>query len=648
LSLKQSKHEVDLPRFADFRDALLNSDSQALAEIATSIQPAEMVAYAKTLVDIGNEHSQYPDTVRAIVETAVNDESLREHAHVELTDLLQWALNDPSRRSGLRVVPADKMLPLAATLSDPDFNAVVRLYVSDEGNEPMELPSEALAALPAGMQRRFESLTTILIRKALTTDEAAKRPDAILRVLDWWPGAATSELAVASTARFADDEAAASVEASILKICLETIWKPDAARTRAGIASDRDSILDAVRARITVFFDTTEPSSVDERCETVAGMIPLVQQLAGEIHTLATADRAELMTPLGAALDQARPAMNDDRLVEPILDLVGAIAEIGSDEFVQVMTNVVQQFLVQRPAMLAEYAVNRADAVPSQLVPVIAQALDGIVRAADDQDALSGLIALDPVDETQTLKGALTHIVTGGRYDFLEEAIGTHPDELDRFRHALAVTALGSGDDGGTLFALGQSDTLDAEQLDLLEEKVVGLLVELADDDPDEATALMEGLESTALAPKLDSIVNQLWDEAKPHEEPPVDLIGLIATYSGRLERVRKVAFVDGVEEWFREGAGRELAELLADADLKAGDRKRFVEAILSNQASGRILAHDHATRASLFKAADEIAGTNARSAARKLVDDAREALNSDSSPPDDKDVFKLLNADDH
>jgi hypothetical protein len=256
---------------------------------------------------------------------------------------------------------------------------------------------------------------------------------------------------------------------------------------------------------------------------------------------------------------------------------------------------------------------------------------------ADNQQALDALVAIDPRNEEGVLSASLLRAVTAGRLPFVRSAIAAHPSELEPWRAELAEMALQqlADNDDAFAFAVAQASFLGSAQKDALVQKLVGHFAATAA-TRDMANLLQAALDEPGLKGKRDVVVRELWERAKPIDPAPLALLQLIVPHLKRLDKGRREAFVQRVQEWI--GAGVPLLDAVSRAALNDGERETIVRSTVQH-VNASIANTDIAQRQQFFGLAERLAEGSA--GATRQIEEAINVLPDGTEA--DRQLYNLL-----
>jgi hypothetical protein len=153
ISLKQSADELLLPRYGDFRDALIAGDADALRTILEEADEETSGRYAQQLLRLFRQEATqgYVDAARSIVERAIAEPKLRVHQTI-IDAVLGEAVRNPSVRPQLRLANPGPILSEGRRLPEDEFVLLVGAFadfaaLEAEGVERLAQVSEALTAI---------------------------------------------------------------------------------------------------------------------------------------------------------------------------------------------------------------------------------------------------------------------------------------------------------------------------------------------------------------------------------------------------------------------------------------------------------------------------------------------------------------------
>ena len=176
LRLKLTEKEAQLPRFSDFRDAVVSGDFANVESLLTAPDvAARKRSYAEHLPQVLNEEV-YRGRIQGavnVVDTLLSVDALRSDVEAR-TKTLTLALSDPRLDRGLANVRADALVEAAGSLSDDDRAKLLGLLAAQLGSGGAGRDAEVVSAL-AEVARAFPDAVKEQIRGAIASEHVAGR-----------------------------------------------------------------------------------------------------------------------------------------------------------------------------------------------------------------------------------------------------------------------------------------------------------------------------------------------------------------------------------------------------------------------------------------------------------------------------------------
>jgi hypothetical protein len=625
LSLKQSKIEVELPRYADFTAALTSGQPALLKEVTESAGN-QLQDYANQLRPLAQAQlPRYRATARVVVETALADPVLAEKAQPTLASLLQWAVErDDQFRAELSQANPEVVLRASAWLSSKsDFNRVVGLFLGSE----VELPVPWIVGLPAD---RISDENRQVIREAINGEVISSNPSTILSLLRWNQWVATAEAATAALSRLTSEPNSDGPDAEIVEISLRSVWREQGASNQ---------VLSAVA---TILAAAYAPAPLDERVAIVGRLVALMRQIAENDEANPIEPSQPRVAALAAIAQQINgavlPNITDATEVAPWLDLTGELARLsGAPDHIPTLS-IIETLRTRLPDALIAYAKERGKDLCPSLLPGLTEEL-GVIVDGPSEDAAEALAAVDPTDSQGQLAAAANRAVASQRYPFVDALLDKYPT-LSVSLPGLAGAALagGANDPAGLNFALAQAPALTPEELDSLENSLVEMIAANADGQSyDNLLRTIEG--SPAFdATRYERIVWSLWDRAKASPAPPLGLLQLVLPRFDKLDPARQNTLPEVVKTWLVAVPPGQLLQVLRASSYKGKARAELVAGLIEREPL--VAATEYQMRADLLGCALTIAQGSAK--ATQSVEDRIGSLREGTN--DDQEVYKLLN----
>jgi hypothetical protein len=439
-------------------------------------------------------------------------------------------------------------------------------------------------------------------------------------------------------------------DGDILYVCLDSIWSPE---TRAGLGRESvgepgNQIIRAVARRIGMTYavgDAALPAAARvTSLEGIKSLLVKVSEQEAAHGGVSNALRTKIVGELRQAILATRSNISDASEVAPLLDLTALTVQLSGVENNaddnSLLETMVTVSATGHQAALITYAQERGSNLAPELRPRVARALDPLTDA-DNQQALDALVAIDPANGEGVLSAALLRAATQGRLPFVQAAIAAHPSELQPWRAELAEMALAqlADSDEARTFAIEQAAFLSDEQEDSLVQSLVTHIVATAA-VRDMSGVLQTALDAPALKARHNAIVRELWERAKPLDPAPLVLLQLIVPQFKRLEKSRRDAFVQRVQEWLAGGAGVPLLDAVSRAPLNEGEREALVRATIQHS-NASIANTDIPQRQQFFAMAERLA--EGSTGATRQVEEAISLLPDGTEA--DRQLYDLLRA---
>lgn len=632
LSLKQSKEELDLPRFGEFRDALLNGNGDVVAEVLADGDEAVVRRYAEQLVPMLRRELQrgYLDGARSVVATAAADARLAtESATLEL---LAEAARDAKLRPELRLADPLPVLRVGQQLDTESFALLLEPFTDlvsfkSEGKERLSQVIDALAEVADKLPARSGGAVT----QSLRSDDLVEAFADYLPLVERAPTLLPSEARAKALEAFAGDFDVRSPAFRIVLLGLDQDPPSDQQDRFLTVATER------IASRLTAG-DTGE------------GFQEEANELVAAAQKLSRPNESAIATAL-SSLEPVLAQAIEVGIASQILDLAAVCAALKGDAGSAVIDPFVQTCSQQDPDVLISYALERgADLRPvtkNSLLPVLAELADGGHPAERQQHAADAILLISPNDEAGHLASAVERTATQGEFAAVETHLDRHhellKETLPQIAEALLTRAQSIGDSGAAPAfpaLLRLVDAMSDEQRERLRGLLRQTIITADASSLDHLATVLQQAEGEAkFAHDYELLVCEVWDYLKGQPDPQQPLFIYVAERFPRLDRDRRAAFITQFGLWIVQLPQARLTiaqNLTRIPDLKAGERTKLVDKII--EAEG--IEVDANTRAGLLQAARRIEGMKS-SAAAKRVQARLAALQSGS--PEDIQVHQLL-----
>lgn len=631
LSLKQSREELDLPRFEEFRAALLQGDAAAVFDVLANVDETTIRRYADHLLPMLRKEieSGYLDAARSIVETAAADAKLStENATLEL---LTEAARDNRLRHELRLANPEPLLLVGQHLPEENFALLVQPFTDlasfySEGKARLFDVASALAEVAERLPEHSRIAITESIRSSDLIDDFVDYLPLVERVPTLLPNEAGVKALEAFTSDFNTDGPAFQIiqlllgqdpptelQDRFLTIAIERI----ANRLNAGDAG----------------------TDLEEEASALAAVAQMLRRPTTNAINTALSN-----------LESIIPQSITVGIGYQVLDLVAVCAELPSDVEPSRIGQLVQIAVGQNPDVLIAYVLNRGSAIgpnmTSSLLPALSQLANGGHPIERQEQAASAILAISPNDEGGHLTGAVQRAAAQGDFPSVETHLDHHPVVLEKTSSLIIESLLAHAEamsvDAApafpTLYRLVtvMSEDDRARLRDLLRQMIIASSISL---DPI-AAVLQQAEEEPSFAHQYELLVRDVWDHLKSQPDPPQNLFHYVAKRFSRLDSDRRAAFITQFGIWIIQLRHTRLSlpQLLeAIPDLKALEQAQLVEKIIEVER----IEGDINTRASLLQAARNIEGGPRRVAAKRLK--ARLTALEGSDSVDDQQVSQLL-----
>ena len=624
ISLKQSREELSLPRYADFRDALIAGDADALTDALKDATESMTGSYAAQLLDIFRQEASrgYVDAARSVVERAVSEPKLMQHEAV-IDSLLTEAARDPKVRPELLQADPRAILGSAQRLPTEDFALVLEPFLDlvtfkNEGSERFSQVIEALTLvaerLPAQAKQR--------VREAIGSDEVSGEFADYLPLIDRDPALLPDQAGAKAMEAFASDFDVHSAAFSVL----ETWFK------RGAPSDQRDRFVSLAGQQLLTLTQTGEMT--DETREEAERMVAVASRLADVGESTVTSVISNLEQPF--ASNTAGP------LAAAMLDLAGALANTKSDGG-SLVEPLVAALSTHRPDDLISYSAERGEDLPPSLKGKVLPQLSQLAFTVDPferkERAAAAILRIMPNDEAGYLSAAVAQCAARDEFASVEGFIVRYRDKLTPGVPELVATLLDRAKQlapPSNVAALPPlltlSDSMSDEERDEVRSLIRQTLVNLAPSGSIEQLrpVLERAAELDAFRSDYALLVKEVWDAVKGQADPQQPLLTFVVENFNDLDPDRRAAFVTQFGNWVTQSPHlrQPLAQLVTQIpDLKAAERQELVEKIIEAER----LESEPNVREPLLRAAQAIADAPRATGAKKRLQERLDALKEGS-----------------
>jgi hypothetical protein len=613
IRLKQSRDEILLPRYDDFRTAVVQGDPSQVSSVLDA-EPERSEAYAQRLLSILDEElsSRYLDGARSIVEVATSVEALARH-QAHMLAVLRRAAGDSELRPRLAEVRPEALMSAVRHLGEADrtrllapFTDLSRFADSDP----------RLTAVLDGFASIVESLpeqTRASLRNSLNIEPVSERHGAMVELAeaDW--RLIPFSVVDAALAALTDSPSAEAAQFKLVKGFLRPIPEHQEA---AGTY---------VAAMATLIVNEQASSDPDATPEETAARVTVVSRALDELPELTESATSTFDTALDVPLSSWHPP------AWPAV--IHAMSAIRRPSPSPVLERLMGEFFAGDGAAAIDYARERgADSDVPEREFLLQQLGDAAIGEASLRvKAVDAIAVVDPADVSLALQGLAKTLIERAYFRTAGHLVVHHSSRLDdavpslidgaleRIARPLSAneTALALGFFGSVVHDMSES------QLSALEDFArAGIL----NDDPETREAATKGVSRLLSQPDFSSRAKPLtaaaFADLKDDKTPDRSTLGFVASNFAELTGSEKTAFVTLLARLVGDPSTREVAmPALANLpDLAAAHREPLVEALVAAE----VLTTDLETRVSLLEIADRLARTrgSARDVYRKRLAD--------------------------
>jgi hypothetical protein len=625
ISLKQSKEELLLPRFSDFRDALIAGNADALAEVMADADDETSLRYAQQLLPLFQQEAArgYVDAARSIVERAVAEPHLTRHTSI-LDSLLREAARNYEVRPQLRLADPRPIFSEGQRLSAEEFGLLVDPFTDlaafkEEGNERLAQVIEALAAAASKLPNKARRA----VRESLATDEVSSSFGEYLPLAKSDPTLLPTEAGGKALDAFAAEPDVVSPAFEVLRL-----WFGE---ERPSEQQDRFASL--VGQPIVSLGQAGGGSEEEQKA--VAEMVAVASRLPSITDGTAEAVMTNLQQAMGSGTLSVA-------LLPSSLDLAGSLANRRHDGS-NLVEPLVTGFSSQDPDGLIEYAFDLGEDVApplkGQILPQLSQHVSAVQNLGRQERAAAAILRILPDDERGFLSAAIEDCAR--RDDFvavgalIEAHRGVLGEGLSKIVSTLLERArqLGSTGADAIVRLLELAESMSDDQRDDLRSLIRDAMTELVSTTGtiDQLRSVIDRAEETrAFGADYDLLVREIWDAVKGQSDPQQPLLEFVIERFGRLDKDRRAALITQFGNWLTQNPHLRirLSELAARiSDPKAREREQLVEKIIDAER----LESEPSTRTPMLKAAEIIAGAPRAARARNRLLERLKALEQGS-----------------
>jgi hypothetical protein len=420
LALKQSRRELQLPRYQEFADALEDTRIDALEQL---LEDPDVVGKRDEYIEAIPEHLQavirrgYRNAAANIVRSAIESPSLQAHASAVLVEAMRhWPLRDR-----LAQLPPVALVTAASDLEDVQFNSAVGLLLkrfeqTGEGTaEGRASISEALAPV----LDRFDERRRVQLSKALERGEIAKDFAATVILAKQDPALIPDEALNAALESLGSDERLAE-DTPAYKVATDVLVRRDEP-SYAQVQKFGEAVAKALLAYATDEEGTDAFASLAKDASAVIRRFDI--------------PRTSFQEPV-EQLNEQWPQIAQP-LHPPTMDFVAALLDAGTDDArEQFATSVAERFFTEEPAAAIEWAEGRQGDFGRALTSAIHERLAVLVSGEGDDSALHDRATdlaetLDSQSGSSIIARGVRLAIQGGHYMRAAALI-------ERFRNLLA------------------------------------------------------------------------------------------------------------------------------------------------------------------------------------------------------------------
>jgi hypothetical protein len=626
LRLKQSWEEVRLPRSVEFHDALVEGQSEVVAEIVGA-EGADPKAYALRLHSILAEELErlYLAGARNLIEVALTVEPLQGYGD-EISRLLITAADSQPLRQELRNASVEPLFAAMEPLDDGHLNQLMEPWVSlhsfyEESPDRAKAVAESLVSvLPRLSSKRRGELSDSL------RDERLKNSiSTYLALVE-----ADPELTLVESGAFAVERLGERFATTSEPFRLFRAWLQ-----RSELALEpQDAFAELVATRL------DDPSELENGAlGTAAEQLEAVATVLRELKSLSKPEQ------LQTACLNAFPSALSAGAGESLLDVADAALAREAPSAQAVAEQLVALYYNHENTALFAYALRRAGALSESLDDAVMKQMETALlnTALDAKHRLAAaevIAALDPRDKRELIGASVYQLVNKGDWSMADTLLTRYPNRAERYRADTADSALkrvqaegrAISEEAYPLFARIVSD-FDDHELSRLRNTLDDMITA---GDAEDARKVIEVADdfarvSTGFSGQRETLIRELFDSFASTATPPASLPELVAERADVLDPDRRASLVSQLVRWIHQPGDHQLGAARAAAKFKApsgSERSTLIDAIIEAETAA---AADRLLRRGLLKAAYELQGRKGSIAAKRFAGRIR-AITSERS----------------
>lgn len=609
IRLKQSQHEIKLPRYDEFQDALLQGDYVIAEEILGTAtgQAAEYAGQLARLLDDQLTHG-YLDAARAVVEAAVTVPGLAENVAVTRA-IVRRAVGDSDLRPRLRSVRPTPLFQASRLLDDADRGLLLSLFVDLESflNESPERLEQVLEAF-ASVATTLPSSIAASVKQELAKDAIAVQAKALLPIAHADPEVLPVQVASAALNTLQETFDVDSAAYAVM-----TQW------VRRGNTEELEAtFLDAATLAVTAATALSAPVTSDR-------LAAMFERLPVDFAQLREVPSASAQAFLGA-LDQplslwAQPLWPG--VVETAATLGVYAEEIGS----LLVSRLVSEFFAAAPADALVWATGRGEHLAKPLRATVMAQLAALGAQEQDQrdDAIAAIASIDPAGELGGFRHAIVRFLGANLFHAPLMYIRKYEKLAEPHIELFVDTALASARETSEVnmaaafaFFAGLFNDMTTVQQDELRDLLVSRLGTRDVAAIETASVAARSLRGESqFRDRLREVVAFAFDQLKSDPQPRA-LVSFVAENLASLSPSERSAFIALLGRLVGEPEDREgtLEAVSKLPSLDAPQREVIVQALVNAE----VLDPAEDERVVLLRATDSIAGS--RGKPRQIVKD--------------------------
>jgi hypothetical protein len=606
LRLKQSQDEIDIPRFAEFRESLALGNLAEVEAIVTQ-EPESAVLFAQHLGEILDEELRrgFYDGARAVVEATVSIEALASDTPA-VQAVIGRAVADAELRRRLQSVLPKPLFLAARSVGDDDRNLLIDEFLdlktfSSESPTRLAQVCDGLAAV--------SDLLSDAARDGLTSQlrdpEVNQYSDAVLPL-----GRADPELLPAEVGSVVVERVTGDLDVDSANFALLLDWLKG--------SRGREQQTPAILALIgTALVPATLAAALSEQ-----GVEPVVHRLeglAGLARLLKGAQpdvvQSAVFQPITAPLTAW-----DTQLWKPLVLLLGCVADLAPDIAAPELARYAAELIGNDPAQAVELAEEEGEQLPETLKGALIPHLRNLMSGGEQErrlPAAAAVAAIDPEDSRGELSGGIADCISKSLFltaarqiDTYAQQLGQHLSELIdlALQTAAALTDSKLADRAfGCLLTL--LPRLSEEQLDVLRDLIASFA---QSPDPGLAEAALNAADNAhndaRFAARLDTIVSSTFEHLKSVALPTPAVVSFVAEHIDRLQRMEQGGFLNHLAAMVKDPDQRDAA-LEGIRSLPETPPPREREELVRALIHVEVMETDPALRTELLTVAGSIAG---------------------------------------